>query len=347
MSFQLDRLAQTVQHNCHIADARHASDYTMCVYLLKMREYYRWEMGLPFTQSLSNREVGDWLVARESLWQALEGEDYRPIETAGAAYDCFDAEAINEALTSERLVYSGGLGHHCRPHFFLADLERREEHGAFQILVAGKEHARDLTAPPAMARDNTIFVRRESFQRLIWEKFEEWRWQKRDNPMGRAIAAYDFERDVDEALESMTDNEVEAVVLHEVGEVLAGDALGEPWHDMIAALPRSRTEIMARAVRDHLADALSTLPGLLERELEASLHFYVANLNGMRREIFPSLLAAYEEWHSTGHLQALHRQVDASRQHWQHVAEDMLNLYQRHGPDCGDRLESLIARSYL
>ena len=34
-------LIQTVQRNCHIADARHAGDYTLCVYLLKMREFYR------------------------------------------------------------------------------------------------------------------------------------------------------------------------------------------------------------------------------------------------------------------------------------------------------------------
>ena len=32
-------LAQAVQHNCHISDARHGADYSLCVYLMKMREY--------------------------------------------------------------------------------------------------------------------------------------------------------------------------------------------------------------------------------------------------------------------------------------------------------------------
>ncbi len=37
------RLARAVQTNCDIADAHHAADMTLCVYLLQMREYFRWE----------------------------------------------------------------------------------------------------------------------------------------------------------------------------------------------------------------------------------------------------------------------------------------------------------------
>jgi hypothetical protein len=43
----LATLVQAVQTNCHIADARHAADLTLCTYLLQMREFYRWEQGLP------------------------------------------------------------------------------------------------------------------------------------------------------------------------------------------------------------------------------------------------------------------------------------------------------------
>ena len=41
-------LIETVQHNCHLSDAHHARDYSLCIYLLKMREFYRWEETLPF-----------------------------------------------------------------------------------------------------------------------------------------------------------------------------------------------------------------------------------------------------------------------------------------------------------
>lgn len=37
------QLVQSVQRNCHVADARHAREMTLCNYLLEMREFYRWE----------------------------------------------------------------------------------------------------------------------------------------------------------------------------------------------------------------------------------------------------------------------------------------------------------------
>ena len=197
-TFQALRTA--VQTNCHIADARHASDYTLCVYLLKMREYFRWEQGYALGSSLSNQEVGNWLVQREALWEDLEDQAYHPLNLDGGTLDPFETDQINATLLDQGLVYSAGLGHKGRPHFFLADLERRERLDDYHILVSGREYARDLSAPPAMAQGDTIFVRRESFRRLIWEKLEEWRWHKLDNPMGRAIAHYDFDADAVEGV---------------------------------------------------------------------------------------------------------------------------------------------------
>ena len=48
----LPQLASAVQRNCDISDARYAGDYGLCTFLLKMREYYRWENELPFARSL-------------------------------------------------------------------------------------------------------------------------------------------------------------------------------------------------------------------------------------------------------------------------------------------------------
>ena len=56
---ELNQLALTVQQNCHITDALHASNYSLCIYLLKMREYYRWEHRLPFSEPLQKQLVGD------------------------------------------------------------------------------------------------------------------------------------------------------------------------------------------------------------------------------------------------------------------------------------------------
>ena len=56
----INELSKTVQFNCHIADASHAGDYTLCVYLLKMRELYLWEKKEIFSTNLPNITVGNW-----------------------------------------------------------------------------------------------------------------------------------------------------------------------------------------------------------------------------------------------------------------------------------------------
>lgn len=320
----LSALCAAVQNNCNIADARHAADFTLCVYLLKMREYYRWEMGYSYSALLPKEQVGDWLKEREALWNSLEDVDYAPLSFAGRSYDPFDADAINHHLIPNGYVYSAGLGVKARPHFFLGKLWRDETFGARRILVTDDECARDLSAPPAMTREGTIFVRRESLRRMIWEKLQEWRWTRAHNAMERALAYYPFERDLDRALEDMTEHELHVALEHEIGEVMAEEQLGPAWREMLSALPRSRIELVARAVRDHLADALSTLPALIARQDAASLHFYAANLNGLRRTLFPAFLNAYETWSTGGDYMPLQALVPRAREHWSAAAARVL-----------------------
>lgn len=340
-------LRDIVQTNCHISDARFASDYTLCVYLLKMREYYRWEKGLRFGEPLSNDAVGDWLSEREQYWESLEASEFAPLTIDGVSFDPFHTGPINAALAPLGLVYSGGYGAKSKPLFFLAELEQTLEEDGFRVHVAARELARDLTAPPAMSLDGSIFVRRESLRRMVWEKLEEWRWSRLENALGRAIAGYDFDTDLHGALERMTDNEIETLVLHEIGEVRAGALLDPAWHDLLDSFPRSRVELMARAVRDHLADALSTLPALLARAQSASLHFYIANLNGMRKSLYPGLLAAYDRWVRTGDPDALHAQAEAGRRHWLELAQGILELGGTPDEARADAIEALIEANHL
>ncbi len=322
---EIRRLIDTVQHNCHISDARYAGNYTLCVYLLKMREFYRWEKAHSFGAELSSDDIGQWLTQREALWESLEQEDYAPIAVSEQQFDPFESDAINAELLQQGLVYSGGIGVKSKPHFFIGELEREQRINGYHILVSAREFARDLTSPPAMSQGNTIFMRRESFKRMIWERTEEWRWNKPDNAMARAIACYDFDSDVEAALNAMTDNELEAAVLHEIGEIRAGETL-PGWSDMMQEITFTQAEIMARACRDHLADVLSTLPALLEQNNAASIHFYFANLTSMRKLIFPMLEQAYQRWLQTGDTDAIQRAVEQGQQHWQNLTREMLAL---------------------
>ncbi len=343
MEHEIRRLRETVRHNCHITDARHAADYTLCVYLLKMRELYRWEKGYPFGKPMPTEDVAEWLTAREALWERIEAEPYRPIELGGERIEPFESEAVNTHLLEQGLVYSGGLGRRAAAHFFLGELERIETHGDFRILVVGREHARDLTAPPAMAQGRTIYVRRESLKRMLWEKLQEWRWHEYENAMKTALAFYPFDEDLDAALDQMTAAEMPNVIRHEIGEIEAGRRLGPQWEEMVLAFAPSRVEVMARAVRDHLADALVTLPALLREAHPPSLHFYMANLTAMRKELFPAFRRAYDSWVDKGDRAALQTLVERAADHWLETAEHMLKLWSEQGPEAKEAIERCVS----
>jgi hypothetical protein len=213
-----------IRNNCHISDARHATDFTLCVYLLKMREFFRWENSLPFSAPLPHDELTDWLMEREQLWETLGEQSFEPVPFGNRAYDPFDADTINDQINNLGYVYSSGIGRNLKPHFFIGTLEEKRQHNGFTLYLSGREYARDLSAPPAMSLGSNIFIRRESLRRML------------DNAP-------------DEALDRMTDNEARYVMLHEIGEVMAGEILGHDWEHLLVALPHSKAELLVRAVR--------------------------------------------------------------------------------------------------
>jgi len=254
---------------------------------------------------------------------------------------------VNLRLVPEGLVYSSGYGRFAKPHFFLGRLAKTLQCRDSTVFISSDEYARDLAAPPAMRQGKAIFIRRESFRRMLWEKYEEWCWKKQDNAMARAVAHYDFERDVDQALDRMTENEIEAAILHELGEGMAGDLLDPAWSEMLADLVRTRAELFVRAVRDHLADCLCTLPELLRAEIQPSIHFYFANLTGLRRELFPSLNAAYHAWIAGDSLDSIKLLAAQGKDHWMSVARRTLDLHINLDARAALEIEALISESTL
>ena len=343
----MGNLIKTVQKNCHIADASHAGDYTLCIYLLKMRELYRWEQKERFSTNLANNTVGVWLRQREDLWEKLEGADYLNIEIENESISPFESDSINAILKKHQLVYSGGMGINNRPHFFLADLHLHQQHDDYSLYISGKEYARDMSAPPAMSHQNNIYIRKESFRRLLWEQLETWRWNKPDNALGRAFACYDCDNDLDKALIQMTDAEIENVILHERGEIQAGQLLGEEWQTLLFSLPHSKASIMLRAIRDHLADSLTTLPALLICNSASSWHFYFGNLNNMRKDLFPSLIKGYDEWYQTGSLSKMSEIIEQGQNHWLQLCQQILQLNGTDIKSLQNEIQSLIENNRL
>lgn len=320
-------LVETVQRNCHIADANHARNMTMCTYLLEMREFFRWENELPLSQQPPRSEIGPWIVARESLWESLEEDEFTALPIKNRTYDPFESSAVNTELLPEGLVYGAGIGRYRKPHFFLGELKRKEVREGLTIFVTGCEYARDLSTVPAAYQDGAIFLRTDALKRALWEKVELWGQKKPDGAMKKALDCYGFAHNPEAALLRMTEAESEAVILHEVGEARAEKLLGTDWKKMIASFSHRHPELLARSVRDNLADCLTTLPAIIENEAWCSLHYYMAEFDGLRQVLFPKLTEAYKNWGDNGQTDGLIHIIEEGQRHWLAQAGKLLKIY--------------------
>jgi hypothetical protein len=343
MTFAVGPVVAQVRANCHVSDARHARSLTLCTYLLEMRDLYRWERGLARDAPLPRADVGAWIAAREALWESLDDADYGAIPVDDVAADPFAVEAINRSLVPGGHVYGAGIGRFGKPQFFVAALAREERRDGLRVLVAGREYARDLSPAPAALREDTVYVRLEALERWLWGRVEAWAVKRAEGPLRRALDAYGFEGGAGPALERMTAAETETLILHELGEHRASRLLGPDWEATLAGLTRRRAEMFVRAVRDHLADCLVTLPALLARDASASLHFWMANLDGLRREVFPRVVTAYAAWCAGDGGQALHETIAAGADHWREVCRQVLALHAARDSDADDAIEALAA----
>lgn len=339
-------LLEAVQTNCHIADARHAQDLSLCTFLLQMREFHRWERGLPLDAPLLRAEVGAWIAQREALWAELEAREFEhlPVGPGGEGREPFGVAAVNELLMPQGLVYGAGWAGAQQPAFFLAELSelRPIEAEGLVVQVCGREWARGLFAPPAVLSGDTIVLRRESMARWLWEKFEVFGLKRAEGPFKAVARAYDLERDFLAGLPRMLDEQSETLILHEIGEHRAGHRLGPAWGEIRLALDGRRSELLLRAVRDHLADLGTTLPVLLERGDAVSLHFWFAGYDGLRQQLFPGLGGAYRAWCEGDGGAALAQACAAGACHFDDLAAQVLNLHLEHGAAAGRAITALL-----
>jgi hypothetical protein len=339
---RFDSLVEAVQANCHITDARHARNMTMCTYLLEMRELYRWELGAAPTAALPRADVGPWIARREASWAAFEEAEYRGLPLNDGIVDPFDVEAVNRSLVPCNLVYGAGIGRFGKPQFFLGELAREEWRDGVRILIAQREYARDLAPAPAALRQGTIYVRAESLRQVLWERAEAWGRRRAHGALECALDAHGFHRDPAAALESMVEAETETLILHELGEHAAGVSLSAAWERMVDGFAERRAELFARAVRDHLADCAVTLPTLVARGASASIHLWFAGLDGLRRELFPRACSAYDCWRRGNDGRALVAAAADGTLHWKRVCDTVLALAASGGSDAERALAALV-----
>jgi hypothetical protein len=348
-------LSAAVQHNCHIADARHAGELTMCTYLLQMREFWRWEHRLPLGAPVDRSAVGPWLAGREALWDRVQGDDWRPLPLPGGVVvaDPFEVDRVNAAVRDGGWIYGAGMVGRARPVFFLARVCRHYALEGLEVVEASEEVARTLLAPPAAlagGAQGPVLLRRQAMARWCWERTEGVALR----PAGRAAQAadptlamvrhYGLDRDFHAGLQAWLDDQCATALQHELAEHRLNMADGEAWAGLRKSLPEGRPLALLAALRDLLADLGHTLPRLLQGATPAgALHTWFAGFDGLRSLLFPGLPAAYAAWRAGDQGQALRSACSGGQAHFDALATTLRAAWHAEGEGCAPAASSLLA----
>jgi len=300
----ISSLTSQIKQNCNISDAKYWGSYTICGLLLWLRELYRFENRINHWEEGEKEAILEWISDREKLWAEIEDKDFIPIKIDSKEYPAFDTESINAALLPHGILYGAGYGQHMKPLFFLAESYKTDSIEGYALYVAGREYARDLTVYPAMSQDKKIIARREAVLLLLWDKFNELRLKRSKSVLSFAFNHYGVSpdekpsADLNIKLMRIAESEIESYIYHEVGEITEGEKLGEQWKNFIFSLSNSRAELLARGIKDLLADTSEKgmLRYLIDMRKKGSLAFYVSSLRGYRKSVFGEISAAFDKF---------------------------------------------------
>jgi hypothetical protein len=351
--FDIDNLASQIKMNCNISDAQFWGTYSLCGLLLRLRELYRSENGLGAWEKISQKDIGAWIIDRESLWRELEERDYKDITLNGNTRRPFEVEKINSELAGKDLIYGAGFGLHGKPSFFLADLISKRTIDGYDVYVSGREYAKDLSEYPALLQDRSIFSRTEPIKRLLWQRFEEMRGKSIKCDLLSAFSKYGLSpqeepsEDVDGKISQIADSEAETYIHHELGEAFEGEKIGAEWKNLLSVLPHSKAELFARAVKDVLSDTSEKgmLQYIIKTRKEGSLGFYMVFLSGFRKIIFSEIPDAFRLFSETGDWTLIDDARKTGYRKAEDYAEKLLLLYRKKKDD--DSLSNAIENEFL
>jgi hypothetical protein len=123
--------------------------------------------------------------------------------------------------------------------------------------------------------------------------------------------------------------EIETYIYHELGEVRDTVFDRHTWRDIIATFPHTPVELIARVIKDLLADTNEhgKLRHIVREKKEASLALYVAFLDGLRKELFPEVKEAFQEFTETGNWKVIEEAISSGYTRAKKYAEIMSHIY--------------------
>jgi hypothetical protein len=328
----LDHLTRQVLDNCAISDSRHAGLYSVCGLALRLRDLYKWEKGLDPWIEMDSSVILDWIGEKEENWDQLEEKEFNEIRILDKTYDPFDAGGINEVLEPQGLLYGAGYVHSLKPSFLLAVLEEKRLIDGYPVYILGRELARDLLTMPAMSQNDRILIRKEAARLFLWDLIFFIKNSGR-GALRFALESYGVKGQDSKALRRnlarISEAETETYIYHELGEIRDTVFDRHIWRDIIATFSHTPIELLARVVKDLLADTNEhgKLRHIVREQKEASLALYAAFLDGLRKELFPELKEAFQEFTETYNWQVIEQAISGGYARAKNYAEMMSRIY--------------------
>ena len=300
---EIESLQQAIMDNCHRSDARYADSFSLCGFLLRLRDFYKWEHRLPPWFEPDPADVLAWIEKREGLWDEIRDEELQPILWRGRELDPFESDPINNDLDQSGFYYGSGYAGFLKPSFFLARKLGEWRLDGFRVLYLDDELARDMFTAPAQTRGEDIIARLRPLTTYLWENiFHAGQW--RQEALNLTLNTYDLRHtDLKQApttwvkrFQNMVLREMEVFVRHEFGEAKDQIFPREQWQSLIGSYPYTRIELLARTIKDLLADTgeEGRLRFIISQERTGSLGLYVAQTDGLASHLFPELRPAFE-----------------------------------------------------
>jgi hypothetical protein len=329
---EVDRIAGQVRHNCDVSDAKNAGLYSICGLALRLRDLFKWEMGLPPWEEKDSPEILDWIGGREQRWEKLADDHFSCISIQGRDFEPFDTTAINALLEPTGFYYGAGYAHGLKPTFFLARLEKKELIDGTAVVILGKELARDLLTIPALCQDHRVLLRQDSARLHLWDKM--FYLKKSARPaLQFALASCGLETEggdgLRQKLEAVSDVYRDNYIYHEIGEMRDKVFDRQEWREMVADYSQSPVELLVRSIKDLLADTNEhgTLQHIVAERNAAAFGLYTAFIDGLAKEIFSELTPAFQKFASSGDWQAVRSAVESGYSKARRISKHIIRLH--------------------
>ena len=330
---EINTFARQVLKNCEISDAQHAGLFSICGLALRLRDLYKWENESNPWEEKDSAEILDWIGAKERLWEKLAEKKYADLSIGGRHYDPFNTAEINAVLEPQGILYGAGYAYSLKPTFFLAPIKKKSQTDGCTVYTLEREFARDLLTLPALSQDNLILLRTDSARLFLWDQIAF--IKKSGRPALRfALEHCGLKEQDSKALQHQMPTILAAqkdnFVYHEIGEMK--DSTFDPiiWRELIAAFPHSPVELLARAVKDLLADTTQhgTLCYLIRNRKAAGLGFYVAFQDGLLKELFPELRTAFRDFTKTRDWRIIEEAVATGYRNAKNFTEEIVHIFE-------------------